>query len=57
MSTTHWRVSMYNPEGNHAAVEQFDNEAAAQAFAVGVRNRHPNWEVTINPWHIPGSAR
>lgn len=47
--STPWRVTMWNPDGPSAAVEQFPTRDAAEAFAFGVRNRHPAWEVDIHP--------
>lgn len=45
-----WRVTMFNPDGNTAAVEQFDGQDKADEYAAGVRRRHPDWDVAIVPW-------
>lgn len=52
---TAWRVWMIGPGG--ASCEQFPELAAAEQFAAGVRRRHPDWDVEVVPWNIPGSAR
>lgn len=52
-----WRVTMLNPDGNSAAVEQFPDRAQADDYAAGVRRRHPDWDVDVVPWSIrPGLA-
>lgn len=47
-----WRVTMLNPDGNTAAVEQFGDRDQAAEFAEGVRRRHPEWDVDVVPWSI-----
>jgi len=52
---TAWRVWMIGPGG--ASCEQFAALNDAEQYAAGVRRRHPDWDVDVVAWNIPGSAR
>lgn len=49
---TAWRVTMFNPEADTASIEQFATSEEAETFAVGVRRRHPDWEVDVIPINV-----
>lgn len=49
---TAWRVTMYNPDGNTASIEQFATSEEAETFAAGVSRRHPDWEVDVIPVNV-----
>lgn len=55
MNDIAWRVWMTGPGGS--SCEQFPDRDAADTFAAGVRLRHPEWDIEVVPWNIPGSAR